>query len=907
MGNQKQILEQILCEPKKLSDSQIAAVLSKNNHIRIIAGAGAGKTETLTRKIVYLLLYENADPSSIVAFTFTEKAAQSMKSRVYDRVKHLGGDDICARLGDMYIGTIHGYCTRLLEDRYGYGDYGVLDENQEMAFLMRVGWELGLGKQGGNYSSSCETFINSLNVVYGELIPKNKLKKSAPDFSNSFERYEEILDSYKRLTFNRMINLAIENFSANPEVLDYVKYLIVDEYQDINRAQERLIRLIGENSSIFIVGDPRQTIYQWRGSDEDCFEDFDNYYADTETVSITENRRSAKAILEIANEFSDNFDKKYAHLESTRKEDGAVYLGEFETARDEAEWIADQIESHMNSGACSFGDIGILFRSVKTSAPIYIDIFRERKIPVMVGGKVGLFRRFEIKAIGKLFAWLFEEAFWKENRYDEEAIEGDDLLYSALNDWRAGVQDISLPENIVSTLLNWKESTLNSEYGNFTQVYYELLTILQFHELDPENANHMVIMANLGRFNSLLTDYETANMLGGRKKNWGRDLKGLFWYMTLFATTSYEEQPGDDIIGLDAVQLMTVHQAKGLEWPIVFVPSMVNRRFPSNMVGRARNWLIPRDLFDVDKYEGDLDSERKLLYVALTRAKEILVVSYFNRITNRVRPSEFITEGLNLSKMIKLDGSDGLPLCRVVKTEDIEDIQTFGAGDIIIYGKCPFFYRFRNVWNYQPGLQPMIGYGNTLHFCLRHAGELIRDQGYNPLSAVVTSVEQNFYLPFAGDAATKNARENAKRKLVQFVKEHADDMMRIKEVESRIEFPLHRATIMGKVDVILHDEENLEIRDYKTSDTATTKEEAAIQVQLYTMGLKMVGEPVTKGSISYLEDASTEYVEVGHEVLETARNTAESYIEGIMNRDFTACPGNFCEKCDYNHICRYRK
>jgi DNA helicase-2/ATP-dependent DNA helicase PcrA len=115
------LTELILNKPKKLSTNQQLAVLSGKKYIRIIAGAGAGKTETLTRKILFLLLHENIDPSAIVAFTFTEKAAQSMKSRIYDRLKSLGKENICARLGDMYVGTIHGYCVRILEDNFNYG------------------------------------------------------------------------------------------------------------------------------------------------------------------------------------------------------------------------------------------------------------------------------------------------------------------------------------------------------------------------------------------------------------------------------------------------------------------------------------------------------------------------------------------------------------------------------------------------------------------------------------------------------------------------------------------------------------------------------------------------------------------------------------------------------------------
>jgi DNA helicase-2/ATP-dependent DNA helicase PcrA len=524
----------------------------------------------------------------------------------------------------------------------------------------------------------------------------------------------------------------------------------------------------------------------------------------------------------------------------------------------------------------------------------------------MVGGKVGLFRRYEIKAVGKLFAWLFDGAFWNGDSKDE-VLKGDDLLYSALNDWKYGVPDVALPNNVSSNLIKWKKSALGSEYAHFTIMYQELLIILGFHMLDPNNPNHMVIMANLGRFGTILSDYESANMLGGRIRKWERDLKGLFWYMTLYATSSYEEQAGDDIGGVDAVQLMTIHQAKGLEWPLVFIPAMVNRRFPTSMTGRQGKWLIPRELFDAAKYESDIDSERKLFYVALTRAKEILVVSYFKKLTNKVSPSEFISKGLDLSKMIKITSTRSLPLCKVERVMDIEELQTFAASELITYGKCPQLYRLVHVWNYQPGLDPMLGYGNTLHFCLRLAGELIRDEGYNPMSAINQAIEDNFHLPFAGPKMTENAKRTALEKLLRFVTAHEGDMKRIKEVESRIEFPLQRATVMGKVDVILHDDTNLEIRDYKTSDSVISKEEVALQVQLYTTGLKMVGEPVTKGSVAFLENAITDTVNVDDATLKSAETKAGSYIDGILKRNFSACPGNFCGQCPYKLICRYKK
>lgn len=905
--NKDQILNRILTEPTELSESQRAAVLSEKDHIRVIAGAGAGKTETLTRKIVYLLMYEDMDPASIVAFTFTEKAAQSMKSRVYERVKQLGGDKACANLGEMYIGTIHGYCFRLLEDYFGYGNYDVFDENQEMAFLLRIGWELGLGN-GGRYSDNCKTFLDTINVVYGELIPEETLKKEAEDFSRHLSRYEEILHSHKRLTFNRMIKLAIDNLSSKPEVLDNIRYLIVDEYQDINRAQEKLIQLIGKNAKVFIVGDPRQTIYQWRGSDERCFEEFGANYPEADALPITENRRSGKLILDVANIFADSFERqRYEHLEPTREDDGGVFLVEHERNTDEAKWVADQIEDLIRKNICSYSDIGILFRSVTTSAPVFIDEFRKRDIPFIIGGKVGLFRRGEAQAVGMLFAWLYEDGFWVDNPWNRnDQIRGDDLLEYGLARWQDGVPFYSLGDDVADKLNEWKESVLGSKFNYFTDVYYHLLNILGYLNLDPADTRQAVVMANLGRFSSLLLDYESATILGGRKRDWERDLKGLCWYLSSYAITSYEEQAGDDIRGIDAVQLMTVHQAKGLEWPVVFVPAMVNRRFPSSQVGRPRDWMIPRELFGVAKYEGDLEDERRLFYVALTRARDVLVISYFNRISNKIGQSSFISD-LPEDKLTELSTRDTLPPYPIVRGVDTEEIQTFYAGEIINYQRCPHFYRLRELWGYKPVLAPMLGYGNALHYCLRHASELVKNEDYDPLSAIITSVEEHFFLPFASDVMRENAKKGAKKMLKEFVKKHEDDMRRIKEVEARLEFPLQRATVTGKVDVILHDEGNLEIRDYKTSDTVTTLEEASLQVQLYTLGLKMLGQPVTRGSLAFLEDARTEDVGVDESVLQEAKNKTEKHIEGIVKKEFDPCPGDFCEKCDYGSICRWGK
>lgn len=894
----------ILNTPKKLSKSQQLAVLSDNRHVRIIAGAGAGKTETLTRKILFLLLHENIDPSAIVAFTFTEKAAQSMKSRIYDRLKSIGKEDICARLGDMYVGTIHGYCVRILEDHFNYGNYSVLDENQEMAFLLRSGWEIGLGEER-NYTAMCEKFLETMDVTYSEMIPDIELEKRAPNFYKYFINYRNLLEKDKLLTFDRLIDLAIQNLSTQPEMVNNVQFLIVDEYQDINKAQEKLINIIGEHAGIFVVGDPRQTVYQWRGSDERCFEHFCSNYQDADNIQIRENRRSKKRIIDIANDFSDSFEKeKYDHLEPLREDDDCTYIVECSTNIVEAEWIAEQIQNYVDSGKCDYKDIGLLFRSVSTSAPVFIDVFRTRQIPLIIGGKVGLFRRPEIQAVAKLCIWLYDGGFFKSSPYDRNSISGDALLETALDDIHEGLRDINLNKDINSLLREWKAASQNGEYEHFTEIFQRLLVVIGFKQLDPGNPLHAASMANIGRFNELLTDFETASLMGGRKRKWDRDFKGLHWFINAYATSSYEEQVSEDNRGINAVQMLTVHQAKGLEWPVVFIPSLVKRRFPSTMVGREREWMIPRDMFNAEKYDGDLDSERKLLYVALTRPKDLLVISYFQNMNgNRVNESDFLDE-INTDLIRKITDRDELSHHSLTLGGDPDELQTYTTGEILSYSRCPFQYRMKHIWGYQPGLKERVGYGNALHFCLRNAAGLIKG-GLNPITAVATSVDEHFHLPFMNEKVAREIQQAAKKKLLQYTMKHTTDMKNIKEVETRIEFPMQRSTVAGKVDVIIHNQNELEIRDYKTSDKVISQHEAEMQVRLYTLGLSMIGEHVTKASIAYLDDAHVTAVSVTESDIEKARQEAEEYIAGIMNRNFGAMPGEHCTECDYHLICKY--
>jgi len=904
--SEKEILEEILTRPKELSEEQKKAVIADEGQVKIIAGAGAGKTETLTRRIAFLILVQNVKPSEIVAFTFTEKAAQGLKNRIYRRVEELAGHE-ASKLGEMFIGTIHGYAKRILDDHFGTGNYGVLDQNQEIAFLMRHGWDLHLGDYGNNYVEGCKNFLKTVNMVWDEMLDMTELKRKSPEFCQRMIKYEHLLDDHLQLTFGRMMHLAAKNLRGKPEVIAGIKHLIVDEYQDINQAQSVLIETIGNTANLFVVGDPRQSIYQWRGSDERFFSRFKDRYPQTMEIDITDNRRSMKKIVENANFFSHSFKTaKYKEMQHTRKQEGFLGLVSNETAEDEAIWVTDQIENLVKSNNLAYADIGILMRSISTSGGPLLDELRRRRIPFVVGGNLGLFRRDEAQALGRIISWLHDEGFWIENpwRWNEQ-ITGEGLIDSGLVFWRNVMGD-RFPENAREGLSKLKKDIYgDKKIRNFTEIYRRVLNILNFHALNYEDPNDSTVMANLGRFNELLTDFEIANRLGGRQPHWKNDLKGLCWYMNSYATQAYEEGTSEDTRGIDAIQVMTVHQAKGLEWPIVFVISMSENRFPSRNVGKPQNWCnVPRDMFEVARYEGSIEDERKLFYVAITRARDALVISHFQRKINSLKPSSFL-EDIDQRKFNRINDGGNIPHIEINSVSTDDEILTFSAGEIIVYRRCPYMYLLSNRWGYQPGLDQALGYGNGLHYCLRRASEMVKHDNINPTSAVATAVDEDFHMPYVGGDVLKTFQNKALDTLVNFAEKYADDFGRIEEVEYRLEFPVDEATVTGRVDVLMRDKSDFEVRDYKTSEEARTFDEAAIQVQLYSLGLTGLGRKISKGSVAYLEEADIREVPINDDGLTKAQSEAENCVREIKGCNFKPCASKTCGSCDWKSICRW--
>ena len=355
---------------------------------------------------------------------------------------------------------------------------------------------------------------------------------------------------------------------------------------------------------------------------------------------------------------------------------------------------------------------------------------------------------------------------------------------------------------------------------------------------------------------------------------------------------------------------MTIHQAKGLEWPIVIMPSMIDKRFPSNRkTDPSKRWMIPLELFNYNRYLGNEGDEKRLFYVATTRAINILLLSSFNnyhesgRTSKESRFFEIINNNCDiLTNHKNLD----ITKAEVDSRGQEEHLDAFPVKEIIDYEICPFHYRLSKKWGYVQSVSTFEGYGAALHSSLKHISRLVKE-GKDIKNSVNEAVDETFFLPYATPAINNKKKVQVKNILGKFVKKHIKDIKNVRETETRIEFPTENATITGRVDVILNTKnpDKIEVRDYKTSKKVIKKEHSELQVQLYSEGLKSFDLDVVKGSVSKIDENETNPVNVSQTAINTSLGEAKSIIENIKDGKFVARPTKFCKDCEYKTICKW--
>jgi len=912
--------------------SQLRAIATIDRNLQIIACAGSGKTQVISRRIVNILESKKSEgikPDNIVAFTFTEKAAGELKDRIQRlAVDHLGTDE---GLAGMYVGTIHAYCLNLLQQPpvYNFLKYSVLTEVQQRLLIDRNSKKSGLtevplldGRTLSRWVDSrlYQTLLSVLEEggVKGRAIPAGVRQAVA--------KYRELLDEKKYLDYSGMLSRAVTELRSNPKLREKIKssvrYLVVDEYQDVNALQEALIREIADlGANLCVVGDDDQTIYQWRGSDVQNIITFRDRYPNVKTERLNENFRSSKGIVltarRIVEQNPDRLEKKMESTDAQPFVRGDILALQFGDDAAEAQWIARKIEwlrgaqyrdqPDRSGRGLTYSDMAILVRAWKDAGPI-VDALREAEVPYLGGGMNSLLDTPEAQAVREVFYFLGGHT----PRGAAPVSEGS--LRISLAGGFPGLKKEEINAGIKFLQGILKRIPLGSDNQLFLQrVYLDLLEAMSIREerIGTKGRTGEVIFFNLGKFSQLISDFEHIHFHSSPDSLYA-NFAGFLEHQ---AAEYYPEETEETAHARpDAVSVMTVHQAKGMQWPVVFIPCLRANRFPSSRRGGRTIWhIIPEKAVpNADRYKGTEEDERRLFYVALTRAEKYLFCSWGPVPGNQQqkRVSEFFTELTQSEYVLGKDPSK--EPSRLEPQPRIPDAPlplTFS--ELRYFFQCPYDFKLRFLYGFDSPVNRALGFGKSLHdaLCEIHA-ESIR--GNVPTIADVPHlVQRHLHLPFANEEVRENSIRGAEKVLRQYLEKHGEHLTRLEHAEKTIELKLADGVVVsGRIDLIRRTDTNeIAIVDFKSGEDTQPQEMTRLQLQVYAAGYqKATGKDADLVEIHNLEMGHIHREEVKESVIQQTLNRVVDAGKQIRDVNLPKhekwCDA--CDLCDMAGICRMR-
>ena len=602
-----------------LNEKQKEAVISTEGPCLVIAGAGSGKTKVLTHKIAYLIKEKYIKPWNILAITFTNKAANEMKERI--------GGLIGEGINDMWVGTFHSICIRVLRryiDRIGYNsDFLIFDTSDQKTLVKECIKEANLDDKIFTDRGVLSEISNAKNEM---LTPMQYKARTVGEYrkekiADIYDRYQRKLQKNNAVDFDDIINLTINILTENPDVLEYYsekfKYVLVDEYQDTNKAQFTLITLLSSrHGNITVVGDNDQGIYSFRGADITNILNFEKDFPGTKIIKLEQNYRSTKAILDAANAVIKHNEKKYEKNLWTEQEGGHVpVVCRVPNEYEEANFVVEQINHLKREEYYKNSDFAILYRMNAQSRSME-DILRRENIPYKIIGGLKFYERKEIKDAIAYLRLI-------QNSADNIS------LQRVINEPKRGIGQTSLEKisNIAEINgISMYEVIKNAEQYGLNKIFLNSREFISIIEEISAKKDEMLISEIIKEVLSK-TGYTKALELENTDQAKTR-IENLDEFLTV--AMEFEEQNADnslseflegitlssDIDNMeeteDSVTLMTLHTAKGLEFPVVFLIGMEEGIFPSyRSIGEQR----------------ELEEERRLCYVGITRAKEYLYLT----------------------------------------------------------------------------------------------------------------------------------------------------------------------------------------------------------------------------------------------------------------------------------------
>lgn len=611
-----------------LNAEQKEAVFYTEGPLLILAGAGSGKTRVLTHRIAYLIEEKGINPWNILAITFTNKAAGEMRERV-DNLVGFGSESI-------WVSTFHSMCVRILRrfiDRLGYDtNFTIYDADDQKSVMKDICRFLQVDTK--NFKE--RALLNAISSAKNEMIvPEEFRLRAGGDFRQKkiaevYEEYEKTLKSNNALDFDDLLLKTVQLFETQPDVLEYYqerfRYIMVDEYQDTNTVQFQLIRILaGKYKNLCVVGDDDQSIYKFRGANIHNILNFEKEFEDAKVLKLEQNYRSTSNILDAANAvISHNVGRKDKRLWTENGEGEKIRFREFDSAYEEAEYIVGDIQKKVASGLGTYHDHAILYRT-NAQSRMFEEKFVTANIPYKVVGGVNFYARREIK---DLLAYLKTIDNGKDdlavkrilnvpkrgigattmNRVQENALAREISFYDALSSAAMipGIgRGISKLDSFVALIEHLKQASSKLSISELLDEIIEMTCYKEYLEAEGDEEAE-VRMENIDELKNKMVAYEESC------ENESPTLSGFLEEVALVADIDSLDENSDYVV------LMTLHSAKGLEFPRVYLAGMEDGLFPSYMTITSDDPM-------------EIEEERRLCYVGITRAKQELILTYARR------------------------------------------------------------------------------------------------------------------------------------------------------------------------------------------------------------------------------------------------------------------------------------
>ncbi|ACT92183.1 ATP-dependent DNA helicase [Dyadobacter fermentans] len=917
---------------------QQRAISENDKNLRIIACAGSGKTSTVAAKITHLLLGENnaaVEPRNIIAFTYTEKAAAELRNKVLKTIKEDDRLKNVQAIADMYIGTIHGWCLKALqENEYQYQKFSVLDDIKLRLFVDKNYKKIGMSDvtKVSNDDITMQIFVDTKRFIQlMNVIRESELDGELPShIVLAKQKYEGLLKENCYFDFTMIMTEAIDKLQEKRDLYNKIKkdlkYLIVDEYQDINPIQGILINQLYQVAKpvITVVGDDDQNIYQWRGSNSSFIKDFLHDYEPAHEIILDRNFRSSKGVTALAETIISRNDRIPKSMISAEKQtfskNNDVLYNEFVSTVEENGTIAQMIvdlrgtpfksnvtDPNEPERGLDYSDFAILLRTWSKTAGI-VNELEKLDIPYITAGVNQLFSVNEVKAAYGIFQYL------------NKSISAEELLqlWIQIRNSNFASNNLLLGIEYLNSKFPEKQVDRNGKAiwaFSLQQIYWDFLEKSQINE-EAFQSQHIaeIVMYNLGKFSQVINDFEEIYF------NSSVPSYHLFSFLQFIRYAAADHYPegwlNNPFRAPNAVQIMTIHQAKGLEFPVVFIPGLNKNYMPAKKVGGLTEWhfLNPALIKNQQRYIGSEEDERRLFYVAITRAQKFLFISRAPDENNQLyrKASQFVSElaesdaiVTNLppfEKNLKIEASP--------KKEAVSITLNFSV--LKDFFECQYRFKLVSMYNFSYPLDQRMGFGRSLHNTLMEIHKRSKLGEELSQDDVLDIANGQSHFPYLGKSTIlEQMKDLVKERVAEYYKRNKDSFKNIEYVEQEIQLNLDNGILVtGKIDLIrrklYEDKYETTIIEFKSKQDVQNQKITYDQLNLYALGHK----ELTGQTADYIQIYDLEYntqlppKSLREDNLEETNSRIQNAAAVIRSQTFSRIDKKeVCKDCLQYHIC----